>query len=62
MQVVQELQERICVNKEGIQEDINNEREDQKITEEDTMKQEKTGLLSKGTRYQPLKRDKDFLW
>jgi hypothetical protein len=50
VQAVQELQESICVNKECIQEDINSEMEDEKITEEDTMKQEKTGMLSKRTR------------
>jgi hypothetical protein len=38
-----------------MQEVINSETEDQKISEEDTMKQEKTGLLSKRTRRQPLK-------
>jgi hypothetical protein len=31
VQTVQELQESICVNKEGIQEDINSEMEDQKL-------------------------------
>jgi hypothetical protein len=52
-QTVQELRESICVNTEGIQEDINSEMEVQEITEEDSMKQEKIGLLSKRTRYQP---------
>jgi hypothetical protein len=53
VQAVQELQESICVNKESIQENIDSEMEDQEITEEDSMKQEKTGLLSKRTRCQP---------
>jgi hypothetical protein len=44
-QAVRELQESICVNKEGIQEVVNSEMEDQKVTEEDTREQEKTGFL-----------------
>jgi hypothetical protein len=60
MQAVQELQVSICVNKEGVQENINSETDDQKITEEDTMNQEKTGLLPKRIRHQPLKRNKNF--
>jgi hypothetical protein len=32
--------------------------EDQEITEEDTMKEEKTGILSKRTIYQPLEKKK----
>jgi hypothetical protein len=39
VQAVHEFQESICVNKEGIQEDINSETEDQKIIEGVTMKQ-----------------------
>jgi hypothetical protein len=34
--------------------------EDQKVTEEDSMKQEKTGLLFKRTGHQHLKKNKHF--
>jgi hypothetical protein len=47
---------------EGVQEYINSETEGHKITEKDTMKEEKTGILPRRTRRQPLKRNKDFLW
>jgi hypothetical protein len=60
VQAVHELQDSIYLNEEGVQEGVNSETEDQKLTEEDKMKQEKTGILSKRTRRQPLKRNKDF--
>jgi hypothetical protein len=61
MHAVQELQESIWVNEEGVQEYINNETEGQNLTEEDKLKQEKTVMLSKRTGRQLLKRNSDFL-
>lgn len=61
VQAVQELQGNVCVNKEDIEVDVNSGMEDQEITEKDSMKQEKSGLLCKRTRCQLLKRNKNFL-